>query len=66
MQLIVNGAARDVTGPADLASVVREVSDRECGIAVAVNREVSPRSDWTRTVLTEGDRIDVVTAVQGG
>lgn len=39
-------------------------SDR--GVAVAVNREVIPRPAWPATHLREGDRIEIITAVQGG
>jgi sulfur carrier protein len=36
------------------------------GVAAAVNGEVVPRSSWAGTVLRDGDRVEVVTAVQGG
>lgn len=36
------------------------------GIAVAVNDEVVPRSEWDSTGFADGDRVDVLTAVQGG
>ena len=39
---------------------------RPPGIAVAVNDEVVPRDDWSRWLLTDGDVIEIVTAVQGG
>lgn len=35
------------------------------GIAVALDWSVLPRSEWDRT-LSEGARVEVVTAVQGG
>jgi sulfur carrier protein len=66
MQLIVNGGAQTTAAQLTLADLVRGVSDRESGIAVALNSEVVPRSMWTTTDLREGDRVDVVTAVQGG
>jgi len=36
------------------------------GVAVAIDGEVVPRSAWQETVLREGAKIEVVTAVQGG
>ena len=36
------------------------------GIAVAVNGEVVPRSAWEATGLQPGDRVEVLTAAQGG
>jgi sulfur carrier protein len=36
------------------------------GIAVAVNGEVVRRADWPGARLSEGDRVEVLTAAQGG
>jgi sulfur carrier protein len=66
MQLTVNGTRCETADGLSLTELVRQVSDRSTGIAVAVNSEVVPRSDWPHTAVADGDRIDVVTAVQGG
>ena len=47
------------------AFVDARVGERR-GIAVAVNDEVVPRSEWDSTGFADGDRVDVVRAVQGG
>jgi sulfur carrier protein len=36
------------------------------GLAVAVDGEVVPRGDWDRLELREGQRVEIVQAVQGG
>jgi sulfur carrier protein len=36
------------------------------GIAVAVDGEVVPRSSWLTTELRDGQRVEVVGAIQGG
>ena len=36
------------------------------GVAVAVDGEVLPRTDWTNTTLDEGCHVEVLHAVQGG
>ncbi len=36
------------------------------GVAVAVNGEIVPRSNWANTALNADDEVDVVGAVQGG
>lgn len=36
------------------------------GIAVAVNGEVVPRGSWGERSLEDGDRVEIVGAVQGG
>jgi thiazole synthase len=36
------------------------------GLAVAVEGEVVPRSEWDRTTLAEGQKVEVLAAIQGG
>jgi thiazole synthase len=36
------------------------------GVAVAVDGEVVPRSEWERTRLREGQKVEVLAAIQGG
>jgi thiazole synthase len=36
------------------------------GLAVAVDGEVVPRSEWDRTRLREGQKVEVLAAIQGG
>ena len=66
MEITVNGFLREAADGLSLAELVREISDRSTGIAVAVNSEVVPRGSWADTPVQPGDRVDVVTAVQGG
>ena len=77
MTITVNGA-QSATAAADLLQLVAELTGRELaptgqpvdgsrlGVAVAVNAAVVPRSQWARRELTEGDDVELVTAVQGG
>ena len=38
----------------------------DVGVAVALNRSIVPRSTWKDSALNDGDRVDALTAVQGG
>jgi len=66
--ITVNGKPRDLSAGTPVAEVVKELagSAEARGVAVAVNGEVVPRAAWTTTVLSEGDRVEVLTATQGG
>ena len=68
MKIILNGEERDVEAEASVADavVMAGAPDVERGIAVAVEGEVVPRGEWEGRVLTEGEAIEVVHAVQGG
>ncbi|MFF8834666.1 sulfur carrier protein ThiS [Streptomyces sp. NPDC015130] len=66
MNVSVNGEARELTGPVSLDALVATLSTAPTGVAAAVNEAVVPRSEWAVTLLGEGDRVEVLTAVQGG
>lgn len=66
MKVSVNGTPREVGEGATLATVVRSITEAPSGVAVAVNDAVVSRRDWEATRLREEDRIEVLTAVQGG
>jgi sulfur carrier protein len=61
----VNGVDRRVSEGTTVAGL-DEIRGRPDGVAVAVNATVVRRTGWDTTVLHEGDRIDVLTAAQGG
>jgi sulfur carrier protein len=66
MRVVVNGVARDLTPGTTLAQVVDDLTRAPAGVAVAVNDTVVPRGAWASTVLDDSDRVEVLTAVQGG
>lgn len=66
MRVIVNGGPREVPGDATVASVVADMTSATTGVAVALNDEVVPRAEWTATAVREADRLEILTAVQGG
>jgi sulfur carrier protein len=62
----VNGVSRALAAGTTVSDVVATVVPDESGCAVAVNGEVVPRRQWPAHVLDDGDRVEVLTAVQGG
>ncbi|MEU1604245.1 sulfur carrier protein ThiS [Micromonospora matsumotoense] len=66
MRLIVNGVGRELAGGMTVADLVAAVTAQRRGLAVAVNGEVVPRGGWPATVLCDGDRVEVLSAAQGG
>jgi sulfur carrier protein len=63
---MVNGTSREVTGAFSVGALVAELAGAQRGVAVAVNGEVVPRSTWATASLRDGDRVEVLTAAQGG
>ncbi|WP_329144324.1 sulfur carrier protein ThiS [Streptomyces niveus] len=62
----VNGAARVLAGPVTLDVLVATLTPAPSGVAAALNETVVPRGRWSATALSDGDRVEVLTAVQGG
>ena len=54
------------TNTTTLFDLVMEQFGTDAGVAVALNRSILPRSVWKNSVLNDGDRVDALTAVQGG
>lgn len=64
----VNGEPRELPAPATVGALLDAmgIEPGRRGIAVAVGAEVVPRADWEARELREGDRVEVLTAIQGG
>jgi sulfur carrier protein len=66
MEILINGTAHLVADDMSLERAVSLISSAATGIAAAVNGEVVRRASWSSTRLAAGDRVEVLTAVQGG
>ena len=66
MMVTVNGEQRELSAGATVTSLVQELSAPPRGVAVAIDGEVVPRSEWDTTSVADGARLEVVVAVQGG
>ncbi|GAA3658477.1 sulfur carrier protein ThiS [Streptomyces chitinivorans] len=62
----VNGEPREIAAGLALDAVVASLTTATAGVAAAVNETVVPRGQWPATELGDGDRVEVLTAVQGG
>ncbi|CAA9587635.1 MAG: Sulfur carrier protein ThiS [uncultured Thermomicrobiales bacterium] len=67
-QIVLNGEPIDLPEGACAADAVRATgAGRDArGVAVALDGEVVPRAEWSSTPLTDGEHVEVLTAVQGG
>jgi thiamine biosynthesis protein ThiS len=66
LRVQINGEIRNVADHSTLSDLVDELSLAPARIAVELNGEVVRRNKWTETVLSEGDRLEVVHFVGGG
>jgi sulfur carrier protein len=64
--LAVNGERLELPPGATVADVVGALACGSRGVAVAVNSQLVPRSQWASAELADGDRVEVLHAVVGG
>jgi len=68
LKIILNGNSSDVRGGESVLAAVQQLglpADAR-GVAVAVDGEVIPRAQWEVVRLSEGARVEVLSAMQGG
>jgi len=68
VRIELNGEALELPEDATLDAAVRASGAGEGGrgVAVALDGEVVPRSEWERTPLRDGQAVEVLAAIQGG
>jgi len=66
IEVQINGRQAAVANGSTVASLVDGVGRDRRGIAVAVNETVVLRGSWETTRLFAGDRVEILTAAQGG
>ena len=68
MKIRVNGEEKTVRPNLNVHDllIALELNPMQSGIAVAVDREVIPKTVWQSTELRENSEVEVIRAVQGG
>lgn len=66
MRVTLNGETTEVDDGATVADLVGDHLPSPRGVAVALNAELVPRSTWPDVALHDGDRVELLTAAQGG
>jgi sulfur carrier protein len=66
VRLDINGATRELDDDTTLLALIETITGATRGSAVVVNGAVVARSEWPSFPLREGQRIELITAVQGG
>jgi sulfur carrier protein len=66
MKIILNGEAREIRGVPTVAGLIDDISLVGRRIAVEVNEEIVPRSQYPGFQLRDGDRVEIVHAIGGG
>jgi sulfur carrier protein len=68
VRVLLNGETAELADGATVQAAVEalELPASGRGVAVAVDAEVVPRTEWDQHELHEGARVEVLRAIQGG
>lgn len=66
MLLHINGEQREFPDGLSVAALVAQLGMKPDRVAVELNLEIVPRSQWETTTLQDDDKLEVVHFVGGG
>lgn len=66
MKILVNEQALELVEKLTVEQLLVHLDKPLMGSAVAVNQQIISRSNWTNTILNEGDKISLFQAIAGG
>ena len=66
LELLVNGANRTLPADCTVSGLLDDLGLTTRRVAVAINRDVVPRSAFTTHRLATGDRVEILEATGGG
>ena len=68
MKVVLNGRDEELADGATVRTAVDalDLPAPDRGVAVAVDAEVVPRTRWDTHELSEGARVEILRAIQGG
>ncbi len=66
MKVRVNGEEQHFPSDISLKDLIDQMGLKDLRFAIAINREVIPRSEMMEILIKDGDEIEIVHAVGGG
>jgi sulfur carrier protein len=66
MRIVVNGRDMDVAEGLSIDGLLRQLGVKREYTAVAVNRDIMPKTAYDATVLRSGDKVEIVRPMGGG
>ena len=67
MEINLNDKVKEISAGTSVQFLMDEcIGERQKGIAVAINDQVVPRSEWISKLLKEKDNVLIIKATQGG
>ncbi len=66
IKVSVNGEIREINEELNVNDLIEELGYKTKGFAVAINTTFVALTTYDKTMIRDGDQIDILTPVQGG
>jgi sulfur carrier protein len=66
MEIFLNGKPQQIENGCNIATLVKNLNSKNQRMAVEVNLEIIPRSQFDNYILSAGDKVEIVQAIGGG
>lgn len=66
MRIMLNGEPREVTSDLSVFSLLQDLELQPDRVAVEVNLNILDRSQFRSSMLSEGDRVEIISFIGGG
>ena len=66
INIILNGKSKQLDSDASITQLLEILALSEKRLAVEVNQQIIPRSDFASHLLQEQDKVEIVQAIGGG
>jgi len=66
MNIVINGVEKTYTSSLTLEVLLNELDQSSKKVAIEVNEEIIPRSQYKNKLVVDGDKIEIINAVGGG
>lgn len=68
MRVLINGESKEISAGSTVEMIVQQITETPIpsGVAVAINMQVIPRSEWSTTSIEDDDEIEILWASSGG
>jgi len=66
MNIVVNGEKLKVKNDITIEELLEELSIKDKVMAVAVNMEIVKKEDWSKYIIQENDKLELLHFVGGG
>ena len=66
MTIVLNGEKQQVTANTSISQLLKNLNLENKRLAVEINQQIIPRSEFDQHILNEMDKVEIVQAIGGG